>query len=48
VTFDPSADAPTWIRFIERVLPDDDVRSFMQRATGYSLTGRRHPAARAR
>jgi putative DNA primase/helicase len=33
------AAAPTWNAFLERILPDDDVRAFVQRAAGYSLTG---------
>lgn len=39
VAFDPSADAPRWRRFLEEVLPDADVRSYVQRAAGYSLSG---------
>lgn len=39
VHYDPSADCPMWRAFIERVLPTADVRSFMQRLTGYLLTG---------
>jgi putative DNA primase/helicase len=39
VAFDPNATAPTFLAFLERVLPDEDVRAFMQRAVGYSLTG---------
>lgn len=36
---DPAATCPTWIRFLERVVPDPEVREFLQRAVGYSLTG---------
>lgn len=39
VEYDPDAEAPTWEKFLERVLPDEEVRSFVQRAVGYSLTG---------
>lgn len=39
VDFDPEAEAPTWLAFLERVLPDAEVRAFVQRALGYSLTG---------
>lgn len=39
VKWDPDATCPTWIRFLERVLPDPEVRAFFQRAIGYSLTG---------
>ncbi|MGQ9367711.1 DNA primase family protein [Azospirillum sp. ST 5-10] len=37
--FDPDARAPTFDRFIRRILPDDAVRSFVQRLLGYCLTG---------
>jgi len=33
------AAAPTWNTFLERVLPDGEVRLFVQRAAGYSITG---------
>lgn len=33
-----SKDSP-WIKFLERILPDEEVRDFVQRAVGYSLTG---------
>jgi putative DNA primase/helicase len=39
VSFDPEAAAPTFLAFLERVLPDADVRSFLQRMTGYAMTG---------
>lgn len=39
VEFDPSATAPLWKAHLERVLPDPEVRAFLQRAVGYSLTG---------
>jgi len=39
VGYDAEATAPTWDRFLARVLPDADVRRFVQRAVGYSLTG---------
>jgi putative DNA primase/helicase len=35
----PDAAAPTWEAFLERVLPGEDVRAFVQRAVGYSATG---------
>ena len=31
--------APTFKRFLEQVLPSQDVRNYVQRAVGYSLTG---------
>jgi putative DNA primase/helicase len=38
VTFDPSAQCPTWDRFIRQVL-GDELGAYVQRAVGYSLTG---------
>jgi putative DNA primase/helicase len=37
--WDPDARAPHWQAFLERVIPDPDVRAYLQRATGYALTG---------
>ncbi len=37
--YDPDAEAPLWYEFLERIQPDPEVRSFLQRFTGYSLTG---------
>ena len=39
VASDPRAECPTFLRFLERVLPDEEVRAFLRRAIGYSLTG---------
>ena len=39
VRFDPEAACPIWDAFLERILPEEDVRSFVRRAAGYSLTG---------
>lgn len=39
ITFDKYATCPQWLAFLERVLPDPEVRDFVQRAFGYSLTG---------
>lgn len=39
VIYDPAARAERWRAFLERILPDPDVRAFVQRAVGYSLTG---------
>lgn len=39
VDFDPTATAPAWDSFLDRVLPDADVRAFVQRFLGYALTG---------
>ena len=38
-SYRPDAAAPTWETFLERVLPDEDLRAFVQRAVGYSATG---------
>lgn len=38
VDFSPDAKAPKWEKFLRRVLPDEDLREFVQRAVGYSLT----------
>lgn len=37
--YDSAANCPRWIGFLERILPDEEVRAFVQRAVGYSLTG---------
>jgi putative DNA primase/helicase len=39
VEYDPGAAAPTWEAFLERVLPGEGLRAFVQRAVGYSATG---------
>ena len=39
VAWSPCAVCPTWLAFLERVLPDAEVRDFIRRAVGYSLTG---------
>jgi putative DNA primase/helicase len=39
VDYDPDAEAPAWEAFLGRVLPGEDLRSFVQRAAGYSATG---------
>lgn len=39
VEYEPDAAAPTWEAFLERVLPGDELRAFVQRAAGYSATG---------
>jgi putative DNA primase/helicase len=38
--FDRNADCPKWRKFLKTVQPDAAMRSFLQRAIGYSLTGR--------
>ena len=37
--YKPDAPAPTWEAFLERVLPSEDLRTFVQRGAGYSETG---------
>lgn len=39
VVFDPDANASEWQRFLRRILPDAEVRTFLQRWLGYCLTG---------
>ena len=39
VAYDATAEAPEFQRFLARVVPDPELRSFLQRAVGYSLTG---------
>lgn len=39
VAFDADAAAPLTSQFLERILPDAEVRAFLWRAVGYSLTG---------
>lgn len=37
--YDPEASAPRFEEFLRQVLPDPEVRAFVQRYAGYSLTG---------
>lgn len=39
VNYDPSATCQRWMAFLTRILPDPEVRGFLQRSVGYSLTG---------
>lgn len=39
VEYEPDAKAPTWEAFLERILPSEELRQFVQRLIGYSLTG---------
>jgi len=39
IAYDPEANCPMWEEFLEQIIPDKDVRDFVQRAIGYSLTG---------
>ncbi len=38
-TYDPQAKCPAWDAFLERVQPDPELRGFLKRWFGYSLTG---------
>jgi len=37
--YDPYAECPRWERFLEEVLPDENLRRYVQKAVGYSLLG---------
>ena len=37
--YDPAASCPSWEAFLERILPEGEVRAYVQRCVGYSLTG---------
>ncbi len=37
--YDPAAGAPTWIAFLERVLPSIELRAYMQKAAGAAAIG---------
>lgn len=39
VEFDPAATAPLWKQCLQRWQPDPEVRRFLQRSVGYTLTG---------
>jgi putative DNA primase/helicase len=39
VAYDADADAPLWHRFLRKVVPDSEVRRFLQHWCGYCLTG---------
>lgn len=39
VDYVPTAEAPTWEAFLERVMPDQEMRNYLQRIVGYSITG---------
>lgn len=38
--YNPEAQCPRWLQFVEEVFPDENIRKYVQRALGYSLTGR--------
>jgi len=39
VSFNPEATCPTWLAFLEKILPSEPLRQFIQKAVGRSLTG---------
>ena len=40
VGFDPAADCPTWLKFLDRIMAgNDNLIGYLQRAVGYALTG---------
>ncbi len=39
VAYDSAAEYPLWDRVLERVLPEPELRRFLQKAIGYALTG---------
>jgi putative DNA primase/helicase len=39
VPFVTGTECPQWMKFLERVMPDSDMREFLQRIAGYCLTG---------
>jgi len=39
VVYDPGAECPMWLSFLDRIVPDANLRSFLRRAVGMSLTG---------
>jgi len=39
VAYDATAECPRFLAFLERVVPDEDVRAFLRRFVGYCLTG---------
>jgi putative DNA primase/helicase len=39
VTFDANATAPAWEKFLIEVQPDPEMRGFLQRLSGYNITG---------
>lgn len=39
VTHDPKAQCPTFLKFVEQILPSEPVREFIKRYFGYAMTG---------
>lgn len=38
VIFNPNAKCPNFLKFLDRIMPDNKLQNYLQRATGYSLT----------
>lgn len=39
VEYDPTAPCEMWQAFLDRVMPEQDMQTYLQRAVGYSITG---------
>ncbi|MBP5942580.1 DNA primase family protein [Streptomyces acidiscabies] len=39
VRFDPHAECPMWLQFLNSVMPDKDRQAYLQRVVGYTTTG---------
>lgn len=39
VVYDPAAPCHLWQQFLDRVMPDQEMQSYLQRVVGYSITG---------
>lgn len=39
VSYDPRADSPTWYRFLDQVVGDQELIDYLARCVGYSMTG---------
>lgn len=39
VAYDPNARCPTWLAFLDRILPDREVRDFVQQVFGWAIVG---------
>ena len=39
VAYDPTAECPRWLQFVEEIFPDPEVSRYVWKAAGYSLTG---------
>ena len=37
--YEPKAQCPGWLAFLERVQPEEEMRSYLHRVAGYSITG---------